>query len=488
MRKTCLFPAVVLALFLALGFAIVWGVLVKLGYETVRSFGPPAVVEEVFFLADGTPVVERMYHTDHGLVPLPEPFRDLAGNPVRVPDDARWALGVPLHLGRSGESVLGWWLAPEESWFYRIRQFGERSDPVTWYLLCDGRRHGWAYFVAYDRREYQRLGYLGTAGFRAGGLPPEERFPFNGSDRGIFLQVLNAVSAARWLPIDNPAKLPASFRSAYVYLYADNDTIYQIDLNARDVRVALAGRPIKAAGLRTRLPPVPDAGRISLVVRTDDAVLELDEHNQLVRRFPIPEDLRHRDFAWIETASGDIVTFRHVGYDFALRQAFCQITWFDAAGHPRRREETDIQLSFQGDERVLVAGMLAPVWAEWHLSELLSLYYVPNWASYGEVLRYRFAALWPTLLLVHAAAVGLAWLTYRRLVRYRASRAERVAWPVFVLILGWPGWVGFRFARSWPVLESCSACGIVVPRDRIMCAACRVDFPLPARLGTEVFA
>jgi hypothetical protein len=85
-------------------------------------------------------------------------------------------------------------------------------------------------------------------------------------------------------------------------------------------------------------------------------------------------------------------------------------------------------------------------------------------------------------------AAGLAWLCYRRQVRYRATRSERVLWPLFVLAFGLPGWVGYRFGRRWPVLESCPKCGVDVPRDREDCTDCEVAFPGPALKGTEVFA
>jgi hypothetical protein len=73
-------------------------------------------------------------------------------------------------------------------------------------------------------------------------------------------------------------------------------------------------------------------------------------------------------------------------------------------------------------------------------------------------------------------------------VRYGAGRRERMIWPIFVFAFGLFGWIGFRFHRSWPALEPCSACHVVVPRDRSACEACRADFPLPEMKGTEVLA
>src|SRR5262249_2772948 len=108
--------------------------------------------------------------------------------------------------------------------------------------------------------------------------------------------------------------------------------------------------------------------------------------------------------------------------------------------------------------------------------------------TYSAALRRALSEFWPALLLTQVVAAGLAVLCYRRQVRYGAIGAERVVWPLFVLVLGLPGWAGFRFGRSWPVLESCPACDVEVPRDRAVCVRCTAEFPRPALRGTEVFA
>src|SRR5205814_417449 len=103
--------------------------------------------------------------------------------------------------------------------------------------------------------------------------------------------------------------------------------------------------------------------------------------------------------------------------------------------------------------------------------------------TYGPALVRVLSAFWPALLLVQLLAAGLAVLCYRRQVRYHANWSERVAWLLFVLVLGLPGWIGYRFGRSWPVLDSCPACGVRVPLDRHDCACCESEFPLPAAKG-----
>jgi hypothetical protein len=85
-------------------------------------------------------------------------------------------------------------------------------------------------------------------------------------------------------------------------------------------------------------------------------------------------------------------------------------------------------------------------------------------------------------------AIGFAVLCYRRQVRYGMSGSECLIWPLFVLLFGLPGWIGYRFGRSWPELEACPACKTVVPQDREACASCANEFTRPAFKGTEVVA
>jgi hypothetical protein len=109
-------------------------------------------------------------------------------------------------------------------------------------------------------------------------------------------------------------------------------------------------------------------------------------------------------------------------------------------------------------------------------------------ATYPEALVRALGEFAPALVVAQLLAAVLAVLCYRRQVRYGANARERIVWPLFVLLLGLPGWIGYRFGRSWPVLEACPACGTGVPRDREHCARCETEFSPPALKGTEVFA
>jgi hypothetical protein len=164
----------------------------------------------------------------------------------------------------------------------------------------------------------------------------------------------------------------------------------------------------------------------------------------------------------------------------------------DAAGQITWRAAVDLQKgSSQAYLRYLL-GLFAPspVLADFYVS----CYRTKTWLSsrtndtYAQALGQALDEFWPALVIIQLLAAGLTWAVYRRQVRYPTARLETVGWMVFVFVLGLPGWIGYRFGRSWPALEMCPECSDSVPQDRSICAACGAEFPMPALKGTEVFA
>jgi hypothetical protein len=90
------------------------------------------------------------------------------------------------------------------------------------------------------------------------------------------------------------------------------------------------------------------------------------------------------------------------------------------------------------------------------------------------------------LLLVLLVSAGLAIWCHRR--QRRHSDQGAVAWAVFVLAMGLPGFVGYLLHRRWPATEFCANCRKISPRDRDACLHCGNPFPQPAPKGIEIFA
>jgi hypothetical protein len=102
----------------------------------------------------------------------------------------------------------------------------------------------------------------------------------------------------------------------------------------------------------------------------------------------------------------------------------------------------------------------------------------------GAVLK-RF---WPSIVAVLALSSILAMIASRRGRAFGFSQREQVAWAVFVLLLGFPAYLGILLYRRWPIREPCPACHALAARDRAACAACGIRFPDPGLKGIEIFA
>jgi hypothetical protein len=220
-------------------------------------------------------------------------------------------------------------------------------------------------------------------------------------------------------------------------------------------------------------------------------VLVLDERGKLRQRYPIPGALRGQAFTFAETTAGEAVEYWSSPDDDLATRLDYRIFWVRPDSRSR---EASVALPARADIRPLVVLGGAVVPSPVGLGGLVASY-LPRLlldqgraATYGEALQLSLGLAWPALALAQLIAVGLAVLCYRRQVRYAASGPERLLWPLFVLLLGLPGWVGYRFGRSWPVLEPCPSCDAGVPRDRDACARCDAEFPPAALKGTEVFA
>jgi hypothetical protein len=475
----------VLAAVLAAGFAVVWGLLGLWAVEVaghVAGLDPES--EALVFLADGTPRLTRSAGR-YGAQ-----YCDLDGNPVPAP--------VGDHAGHLNGHRLAAAPRPAKGdvpWDERVRCFSDGHTPaVYWYFVSDGRADGTGYFVGYDSRSRALVGYLGTAGFRDASPAAEELFPFGGRTSGPHAAVLCTLHHHN--PTGHPpdhlsGQAPRGSVSTWdVYVVGRDHKIYHAGLHNRTVHVALDEPRLRSAALAAGVNDPVRGTPYRLAARTDDAVMVLDERGGLLQRYPIPETLRGRDLTFAETTTGEALLYWKSPDDFLATEADYRIAWVAPDG--RSREAAGTLRAGGGVPLQVFAGVMVPsplvlggyvvIGRPYDLcNEGLS-------ATYPEALARALTEFWPALLIAQLVGAGLAVLCHRRQVRYGAGRAERVVWPLFVLLVGLPGWVGYRFGRSWPVRERCPACGVDVPRDRGACACCAADFPRPALRGTEVFA
>jgi hypothetical protein len=71
--------------------------------------------------------------------------------------------------------------------------------------------------------------------------------------------------------------------------------------------------------------------------------------------------------------------------------------------------------------------------------------------------------------------------------RYATSKASRIGWAVFHLLMGLPGLWAYVCVRDWPTREKCSACGKPRNVEHEHCEHCHAPFPAPEKNGVEIF-
>src|SRR5262249_33332525 len=160
---------------------------------------------------------------------------------------------------------------------------------------------------------------------------------------------------------------------------------------------------------------------------------------------------RERGFAFAETRTGEAVMHWSSPYDMLATAIDHRVYRVSPDGHAR---EAAVSLRWVGAMRPMqvLGGLVVP--APLALGGCVGLGRTSDLVkeglevTYSAALRRALSEFWPALLLTQVVAAGLAVLCYRRQVRYGAIGAERVVWPLFVLVLGLPGWAGFRFGRS----------------------------------------
>ena len=358
-----------------------------------------------------------------------------------------------------------------------------------WYLVqAKGTEDQKGYFVGYDSQSKRVLGYIGINGFHKN-IPSRDEM-ISGVRRGEQEQGLVYVAGApigRSVPFQGPMN-PVAFKS--VFVPTSDGKLYLVDLQERAVEPVHQGEPLKsAAGFNTPFNATTRT-KWELVLRTDTSVLVLDAQGHLQHRF-LPPAIRNEDFqfgvtnaneAVMESASSEgslsnttSVRLFHVHKDKSVAETPLTLL------HEATGRRFQVYGGIQAPSPVLLTAMVGLDRG----SEIFRLNLEP---TTGAAIQRMVAEYRQTFVLALVISLILAIVCYIRLTRYRATRMERIVWPVFVLLFGLPAWIGFRFGRAWPILETCPHCNARIPKDQTEGLACTKEFPAPVELGTEVFA
>jgi hypothetical protein len=487
------FQALMLGLVLAAGFTLVLGVaVIWIGESALAMAQRSGGAESPVFLKDGSPLIMR------SLGQWDYEYFDLKRNPLPEREGVFRQELLIAHLPAALASGPDEW---DTSWRKRLCSFSDGRMPGTsWYFVSDGRRDGTGYFVGYDSKTCARVGYLGTAGFRPSLPLSGEQFPFGGSTLANAARLVSTQLNHSHMAIPNSQPFghaPRGFVSpSDVYVLAPGGTVYHADLEARTVHVALEAPDLCSAAVLCSAAELggvrhlQDGAPWQLAVRTKEAIMVLDERGALLRRYVVPDTFAGREINFAETTAGEALMYANSPMDSLATEITWTMAWVGPAGVRREEEITLACVPAMQPMRAGIAVVPSPL----ALLSFLAVVRAPDLVEEGLSSTYAAAlsrALFeyaPGLLIAQLVAALLALLCHGRQVRFGTSPLERVVWPIFVLVLGLPGWIGFRFGRNWPVLEPCPACSCNAPQDREWCRHCEEVFAVPPRKGTEVFA
>lgn len=477
-------PPFILATFLTVGFATIWCAVIGISLTSIvealfgRGLYQYAQVSTIGI------IVSTVHYRPDGAV---NSYQFADGRPLKNDEVAAWKSEdwlspafLPLaHDENRKVAALGW--------NQRVLHFViSPRNQLRWYLVHDGLADGHAHFVGYEIGTNRLLGYAGKNGFSQ--LPPslEQQFAIDARYlqlpmyRGFLVSDTTSghedVSARTF----DRAHLPVGS----VYMVSDGQ-IWHVDLRRQTVE-SLAqlsdAFSLDLAPMRKLTSEQPDAPPEKLLIRTTSEIVKADLNGDAEGRWKLPEELRDKSLSIYDLGEGRILV-SYLGRAIG-RNLEHEFLWLSDRGEIERRQTVELLQGGLEPHEVWTMSPSLPMPSVLTLLFSLTASEVRG-PDYPSKFAKALAMFWPALTLVYTVSAALAWLAYRRQMRYALPGAG--IWAAFVFLLGLPGWLAYRWHRRWPVLEPCAACQRPAPRDRDTCAACGQLFPPPALVGTEVF-
>jgi hypothetical protein len=400
----------------------------------------------------------------------------------------------------SGFDLYRFLFDPEElfsGWEHRLKMFADDQHPnLNWFFVHDGKFDGTGYFVGYDRADSRLIGYIGQSGFTSSPVPAGDQFPVR----------LDLMSDARFwssakLSILGGKLLDQGVRptepSRYVTVPARN-RLFVVDLSKRTVETIFESPEIIESftiPFESRTTAGEDRSKdLIRCVRTTGHLYLLNREHEILRTFSIP--------------TAEDGQFPVSLYELDDGAAYAEFYRWRICTDDRNLEPRVVyQIAADGTvtdrtELTLESGMLKwhkqhtasamrwalPVPALLPLAEPFMIVFIDQEHSYAAAAGSMFRTAWPTLLGIVALSALIAAATWRRSRAFALPRSEQVAWVIFVLLVGLPGYVGYRLHRRWPLRQDCPHCRACVPWDREVCAACGKSFPSAPVKGIEILS
>ncbi len=457
------------AVTLAAGFGTAWFMITLfIGTSTQQPWrgGETLVVR-----SDGTLLIQS--YELNNLLQLN--IRDLEGRKQDAPGiNGRIA---PVYM--SGELPGTGYFSQRPGWDEKLFSFVNEQEPnVNWFFVRDDTSVGAGYFVAYDRTNSQRLGFLGLSGFRDDPVPKSEWIPAQGEINSSVPQTIysghsQSYSTVRW---DVPPR----------WVYVPSGTVLRkVDLAARTVTTILeTPEPIVSVGVPTLASwsvahPTKEQ---PILARTMHQIQVLDQSGHLIKTFSIPSEVDPRSSVeWYAMEKGDVIAVFHndlvyrIGGDGAVQNHFKIELQAGSSGLDQQTQASVLTLGVPSPAVLLGIGLLVDLQAN------------PTRTVYTRV-QSLLKEFWPIFTAVEMLSLILAVMAWRRSRAFGFPRNEQITWAAFVLLFGLPAYAGFRLYRRWPTRLPCPDCHVRVPRDRGACVECGKRFPDPGLKGIEIFA
>lgn len=469
-----------LAAVVAVGLTTAWALVVAFAASVAQStrYGQ-GVYEQIYIGVDGEPYILR---NTRGIYSPAQEVTTLDGEAAEVDTQS---LLSPLYVNpppRDGDRPA---LAP-----YAQLQLAAVNDggspPEYWYLVHDGRPGGRVYGVGYHSLTKQIVGYFGRQGFTERKPPRSEWFVVAGDTGLAFATPSAAYAEPRW-------------SEDHVLYWLADGKLWSADPAKRELRTlteAPQGATVGWAMDLSQGPQERPRGSYAttawapreLVLRADDALTLVHPQTGESATYALPADLRKGMLSVVRLPEEKLLV---ADYQYTAEPPTTNVAWLTEQGVMRREK---VRLASPGGAGSPAAlGWQSAAAAPLPLGQLPVVFLMANVfrangqaEDYGSAVGQMLGHIWPALLSVGLIGVLAAVAAYRRQQRYGLPHA--VGWAVFAFLFGAPGWIAYRWRRTWPVLDDCPACGHLVPHDRDRCTDCLTPFPPPARKGIEVFA
>jgi hypothetical protein len=467
----------------AAGLAAAWCVVVAWALGLAQSAALRSTTyEQPYFQQNGDVVILRY---PRGISSTYQEIVDLSGKVSRA-NVSQLLAAQSLH-GRRHVAVT-----TSADWRFRLAGVNAGGTPaIYWYLVHDGRVNGSAYGVGYNSVTKRLAGYFGRQGFTMA-LPPRNDWFAIAGDSGLALAtpaVMNLEPS--WTP------------ERELHLLA-NGKLWSIDPQKKRVRPLADAPPGATIGwiwdLRN-VDPTANAANLalqntagwaprSLAIRTADSLVLVDPASGEHRSVPLPSEFQDSMLAGCELPDGQLSLLAFGG--ISIRQAEAALR-LDPQGQIVQRQAvhlTPYTGEMLGEASMgwfsLLAGPFPAGQGPLVFLMPLDLVQTGKAESYADAFLPNLRRAWPALLGALIIGAVSAAAAYRRQRRFGLPGA--IGWAVFAFLFGLPGWIAYRWHRTWPVLAECPACDQPAPRDREACTECGAAFPPPELKGLEVFA